>query len=236
VLGGDLDLASGNPEQRPAVDDEPGHAADATALTNDVSCVKDGLSRVVLWPGSPPGWSDHVGRFFDFGSGLVCDRADRCREDAVLHEADTLLVEAGASHATVELEEIARCWPGAMKSSRSGLVYGNLAALWSNFAAIGASRLLLAGLIEQRSELRLVSKAVPGAALTLVRLHAPLPVLEKRIRLREPASPEGEIDGARWWTRHLDQVRLEEDYLVETDDRAVGEVARDVLRLAGWLP
>jgi predicted kinase len=154
---------------------------------------------------------------------------------AVLHEADALLIDAGARHCTVELEEIARCWPDATESSRSRLVYGNLAGLWSNFAAVGASRLLLAGLIEQRSELRLVSEAVPGAAVTVVRLHAPLPVLEKRIRLREPASPEGEIDGARWWMRHLDQVCLE-DHLVETGGRTVGEVARDVLRLARWLP
>jgi adenylylsulfate kinase len=154
---------------------------------------------------------------------------------AVLHEADALLLEAGAGHATVELEELARCWPEATKDSRTRLVYGNLAALWSNFAAVGASRLLLASLIEQHSELQLISKAVPGGAVTVVRLHAPLPVLEKRIRLREPASPESEIDGARWWTRHFDQVRLE-DHLVETDGRQVGEIARDVLRLARWLP
>lgn len=154
---------------------------------------------------------------------------------AVLHEADALLIAAGGAHATVELEEVARCWTDETESSRSPLVYGNLAALWSNFAAVGASRLLLAGLIEQRSQLRLISKAVPGPTVTVVRLHAPLPVLEKRIQLREPASPEGELDGARWWTRHLHQVRLE-DHLVETDGRAVGEVARDVLRLARWLP
>jgi hypothetical protein len=93
---------------------------------------------------------------------------------------------------------------------------------------------MLAGLLEQRSDLRLVAKAVPGAAVTVVRPDAPLPVLEERLRRREPASPEGELDGARWWTRHLDRVRLE-DHLVQTDGRAVGEVARDVLRLAGWL-
>lgn len=154
---------------------------------------------------------------------------------AVLREADALLVAAGAGHATVELEEIARCWPDATEISRSRLVYGNLAALWSNFAALGTSRLLLAGLIAQRSDLRLVSEAVPGAAVTVVRLHALLSVLEKRIRLREPAPAEGEIDGTRWWTRHLDRLRLE-DHLVETDGPAVGDVARDVLRLAGWLP
>jgi predicted kinase len=155
---------------------------------------------------------------------------------AVLHQADELLVEARVSHATVELEEIAGCWPSVMESSRLELVYKNLTALWANFAAVGASRLLLSGLLEQRPQLHLVSKAVPGAAIILVRLHAPLSVLEQRIRLREPESPLGEIDGARWWTRHFAQVRLDEDHLVETDGRTVREVALDVLRLAGWLP
>ncbi len=154
---------------------------------------------------------------------------------AVLHEADRLLVARGARHATVELEEIARCWPDAIESSRTTLVYRNLAALWSNFAAVGASRLLVAGLVEQRSELRLFSEAVPGATLTVVRLHAALSVLEDRIRLREPGSPDSELDGARWWMAHLDEARLE-DFLVETDERPAGEVAREVLRLAGWLP
>jgi predicted kinase len=177
-----------------------------------------------------------VERFVDLVPVLFVTGPIGVGKTAVLHQADELLIGAGVAHATVELEEIAGCWTSAMESSRSELVYGNLAALWSNFAAVGASRLLLSGLLEQRSQLGLVSRAVPGAAVTLVRLHAPLPVLEKRIRLREPDSPEGEIDGARWWTRHFDQMPLEEDHLVETDRRTVGEVARDVLRLADWLP
>ena len=153
---------------------------------------------------------------------------------AVLHEADSLLIEAGACHATVELEEIARCWPKAIESSRASFVYQNLAALWSNFAAVGASRLLLSGLVERRSEVERVLTAVPGADVTVVRLHAPLPVLEQRIRLREPASPDGELDGARWWSRHFEGEQPE-DYLVATDQRPVREIAREVLRLAGWL-
>ncbi len=152
---------------------------------------------------------------------------------AVLHEADLLLIESGASHATVELEEVARCWPDTMET-RAPLVYRNLAAIWSNFVAAGASRLLLAGLVEQRSELRLLSQAVPGAAVTVVRLDAPLPVLEQRIRRREPGKPEPEIDGARWWAERLHETRPE-DHLVPTEGRSVGEIAREVLRLASWL-
>jgi len=82
--------------------------------------------------------------------------------------------------------------------------------------------------------LRFVPEAVPGAAVTVVRLHAPLSVLEQRIRLGEPSTPETEIEGARWWAEHLENARLE-DHLVETHDRPVGEIAREVLRLASWL-
>lgn len=176
-----------------------------------------------------------MGRFSTVVPVLLVTGPIGVGKTAVLHEADELLIEAGIGHCTVELEEIARCWTDATESSRRSLVYQNLAALWSNFAGAGASRLLLAGLLEQRSELRFVSEVVPGAAVKIVRLHAPLSVLEERIRLREPGSPEGEIDGARWWTEHLEQARPE-DHLVETEGRPVSEIAHEVLRLAGWYP
>ena len=152
---------------------------------------------------------------------------------AVLHEADALLIEAGSHHATVELEEIARCWPNAIEGSRN-LRLPKPRGAWSNFVAVGASRLLLSVLVEQRSDLRLVSEAIPGAAITVVRFHAPLSVLEQRVRQREPLGPEGELVGARWWTQHFNEVRVE-DYVVETENRSVGEIAREVLRLADWL-
>lgn len=155
-------------------------------------------------------------------------------KSAVLHEADSLLIEADARHATVELEEIARCWTKAIENSRASFVYQNLAALWSNFAAVGVSRLLLSGLVEHRSELLGVSEAVPGAVVTVVRLHAPLEILEQRIRLREPAFAEDDLDGARWWSRHF-EAEQPEDHRVTTVERPPRDVAREVLRVAGWL-
>lgn len=172
--------------------------------------------------------------FFDVVPVLVVTGPIGVGKTAVLHETDALLIEAGSRHATVELEEIARCWPNAIEGSRTTFVYKNLAALCSNFVAVGASRLLLSALVEQRSDLRLVSEAIPGAAITVVRLHAPLSVLEQRIRQREPTEPAGELVGARWWTQHFNEVRVE-DYVVETENRPVGEIAREVLRLADWL-
>jgi hypothetical protein len=112
---------------------------------------------------------------------------------------------------------------------------GRRAALWSNFVAIGASRLLLSALVEQRSDVHLVSEAIPAAAITVVRLHASMAALEQRIRLRELASLEEDLVGARWWTQHFSEVRVE-DHVVETENRSIGQIAREVLRLAAWLP
>lgn len=172
--------------------------------------------------------------FVDMVPVLVVTGPIGVGKTAVLHEADALLIEAGSDHATVELEEIARCWPKAVEVSRTTFVYQNLAALWSNFVAVGASRLLLSALVEQRSDMHLVADSIPGAATTIVRLHASLSALERRIRLREPVRPEDELVGARWWTEHFDEVRVE-DHLVETEDRPLAEVAREVLLVADWL-
>jgi hypothetical protein len=153
---------------------------------------------------------------------------------AVLHAADAILVAREAHHATVELEEIARCWTAGVATSRVAFVHQNLATLWSDFARAGATRLLLSALIERRQDVERISEAIPAAVVTVARLHAPLAVLEHRIRTREPASPAGELEGARWWTRHF-EVEHPEDYLVESDQRPIREIAADVLRLGGWL-
>lgn len=154
---------------------------------------------------------------------------------AVLHEADSLLLSAGSCHATIELEELARCWSPAVEPARVAFVHRNLGAVWANFRAAGADRLLLSALVGRRSDVEGVVDAVPGAAPAIARLHAPLPVLEQRIRTREAAhAVDGELDGARWWARHFEQEHPE-DFLVASDARPVREVAGELLFRAGWL-
>src|SRR5919204_5424690 len=108
--------------------------------------------------------------FFDVVPVLLVTGPIGVGKTAVLHEADALLIEAESGHATVELEEIARCWPNAIEGSRMAFAYRNLAAVWANFVSIGASRLLLSALLEQRSDLHLVLEAIHDAAITVVRL------------------------------------------------------------------
>ena len=69
---------------------------------------------------------------------------------------------------------------------------------------------------------------------SVVRLHAPLPLIEERIRRREP-NPEDELSAARWLEPLMDTCGLA-DYLVENGRRPLRAVESEVLRLAGWLP
>lgn len=157
-------------------------------------------------------------------------------KSAVLHEADALLIEASVSHATVVMEELARCWPVPPEDpvQRVNSMYRNLTALWSNYAARGAERLLLEMLVDDRSDLRLLTEAIPGADITVVHLRAPLELIEERIRRREPDDPEDELCGARWWATRMERWAID-CVVVNNGDRSVRGVAAEVLRAADWL-
>lgn len=165
-------------------------------------------------------------------SALVVTGPVGVGKSAVLSAADVELVKSGRRHATVELDEIVRFWPprAAGQPSRP-LVYRNLAALWSNFAEADADRILLAGLIESRSDIRDIEDAIPNAAITVMQLRASLPVLENRVRRRE-FDPADELSGARWWFTHMERAPIG-DHVVDTDGRSVRDVAVEVLRIAG---
>jgi hypothetical protein len=166
---------------------------------------------------------------------LVITGAVGVGKSAVLHEADRALVEAEMAHATVVLEEIARSWPVATDDlGTEPVAYVNLASLWSNFADRGAERLLIELILEDRSQLRHLLRAVPGADVTVVRLRAPLSLIEERVRQREP-SPDTEVSAARWLAPRMDELKVE-DHLVENGRRPLPDVAAEVLRLVGWLP
>lgn len=139
-------------------------------------------------------------------------------KSTVLREADALLTGRDICHASVELEDIA---------------YRNLAALWVNYSDAGADRLLLSLLMEQRSDLDRVHEAIPDATITVVRLHAPLAVIEARIRSTERTDPEQEVGAARWWAIRLERSTFA-DHIVDNSTRPPREVAAEVLNLLGW--
>src|SRR4249920_4045233 len=90
----------------------------------------------------------------------------------ILAEASDLLTADGVVHAAVDLDTFGMgqltetAWPD--------LAYRNLSCVWQNYAAAGATRLLIAEAVEDRRELTRIQEAVPGADIVVCRLTAAL--------------------------------------------------------------
>lgn len=151
----------------------------------------------------------------------------------VLGEASDLLTARGVVHAVIDLDDLAAA--GLSDQVCTELTYANLAAVWSNFATAGVTRLLLAEAVETADELSRIRAAIPDSTVVVCRLTATVETMQQRLRTREPGMLQQTfVARARELDEILERARLE-DFCVANDDRPVTDVAADVLNLAGWL-
>ena len=68
-----------------------------------------------------------------------------------------------------------------------------LAAVWSNYAGAGITRLLIAEAIDSADKLERIRRAVPGAEIVVCRLRASLGTMQERVRVREPGMRQEEF-------------------------------------------
>jgi broad-specificity NMP kinase len=156
----------------------------------------------------------------------------------MLDRMSRLLREANVPHATVDFDQLTTAFPRSPADDVWGTQLGlaNLASIWRNYQTAGADRLLIARVLEARSELEGYRTAVPGAEITVVRLRAPLKALRARLRERggSEASLLWHLGRAVELARQMDESRVE-DVLVETEERDPTELAHQVLVQLGWL-
>jgi predicted kinase len=150
-------------------------------------------------------------------------------------EVSWRLSQAHLRHAFIDMAVLGTCWPAPPDDPwNERLVHRNLACVWANCAAAGAQRLVVCRVLEARSLLDRIVDAVPGARITVVRLQAPLPVLQQRLRAREAGcDPSWYLDVAAYLVDVLERSDVA-DHVVDNAERPVPDVAREVLRLARW--
>jgi adenylylsulfate kinase-like enzyme len=153
---------------------------------------------------------------------------------AVSHAVADRLRAAGIPHAMLDIDAIAECYPHPPDDRWNfRLVMKNLAALWRNFREAGATWLILNWVVESKDELEAYREAIPSAELIVVRLRAPVAVLEERVRRRATDSDLAwEIARSRELAEQMDATNLQ-DVLIETDGRSVAEVAEEIV--ARWV-
>jgi adenylylsulfate kinase-like enzyme len=98
----------------------------------------------------------------------------------------------------------------------------------------GIEHLILARVLWERESLDRYRQAIPDAEITVVRLTAPLDVIEARIRHREPGSAiEWYLERARELEDHR-KAHPVEDRLVRTEERDVRDIAQEIISALGW--
>ncbi|MEU3032358.1 AAA family ATPase [Streptomyces incarnatus] len=150
-------------------------------------------------------------------------------------EIREILRERKVAHALIDMDNIRWCYvPDSRDRFNRELGAKNLAAVWANFREAGADRLVLSGVVETREDTRLIEQAVPGADISVYRLHVDETTLEGRMRQRERG---------RGLARNL--ARAKEltdimarngigDHLIDAD-RELDEIAEEIVGLSGWL-
>jgi chloramphenicol 3-O-phosphotransferase len=146
-----------------------------------------------------------------------------------------LLNTRGVAHAVIDADWLRWCHPSPPHDPfQMQLGLRNLAAVWANYRNAGAARLVLADIVETRAILAEYRSAIPGAAITLVRLHAALPALHARLAQREAgASLSWHQQRAGELLAQMERDALE-DLRVDTEGKAIGDIAAEVLGRAGW--
>jgi hypothetical protein len=145
------------------------------------------------------------------------------------------LAEMRIPNAAVDLDGLTAQWPPSSKWN-ADLMFENLAVLWPNYRDHGVTHLVLANVLEDGAELERYAVAVPGAALTVVRLVAPHATRVERLVGRMPPGQSRD-----WHLHRTDELEdiLEraayEAFTVENGSRPTREVALEVLTRAGWI-
>jgi hypothetical protein len=165
---------------------------------------------------------------------LVISGAAGVGKSSTALEASAQLADRGVAHALVDTDELDRIFPVPADLAR--LTERNLACVWQGFRDLGADRLILVGVyFDRQAELAWVSRAVPDARFTLVRLVASEQTTLDRVRRRELGSGlEGQLSRTRRQMDAQAQDQRPEVHRMSSDGRSVVEVALAVLELVAW--
>ena len=151
------------------------------------------------------------------------------------NEVSTSLERRGVAHTFIDLDTLAETYPRP-SDDRFGarLALSNLRAVWINCAAAGSRNLIVARVVETRGELEDIQQAIPGSRPTVCQLRASDEMLIDRVRIREVGS------GRDWHeVRALElaqslQRRAPADFVVDTDDRSVPQIADEIVGQVEW--
>jgi hypothetical protein len=168
------------------------------------------------------------------GSLLIITGSMGAGKTSVLGEASDILTRRQIAHAAIDVDALGLAYlPATTRNDEA--MYCNLRSIYTNYAALGVTRFLLSRAVESRSELEIVRRSVSATDVTVCRLTASVETLELRVKMRESGiSQQQYVSRVADLNAILDDAHLE-DFALINENRALTEVAHDMLVRAGWL-
>jgi len=150
-------------------------------------------------------------------------------------EVSHLLAAAHVEHAVIEGDNLDQAYPQPWLRGL-GLAERNLAAMWANYRRAGYRRLVFTNTVSV-VQLDVLTAALGGDVhATAVLLTAGDRTARARLARREVGSGlDSHIQRSEDAARMLEAEAPASVHRVSTDGRAVTDIARDVVRLTGWL-
>lgn len=181
----------------------------------------------------------HMGGCYDRSvrSGLFMNGTCGSGKTTIGAAVAELVAGAGEPVAFVDMDALSHSWPRPPEDAfNKALGIRNLASVVRNFSDAGLMSVVIAGVIRDEGDLARYEEAL-RLNLTVVRLLAPLDVIDERLRSRY-----GEIDteGMAWHRQRAPELsgildRSTVPMVAISNTASVSEVAREVLTTCGWL-
>jgi hypothetical protein len=160
-------------------------------------------------------------------------------------EVSAQLTAVNVRHAAIETDELDRIFPLPSASELEGLRAGmtdiseiNLASIWRNYRALGCDRLILSGVMVFLDEARKwISRAIPSAEFTIVRLLGSNETLLSRLEKREIGpGMEDQVHRTLRQAKQIATIGSTGAMELKTDGKSPQELASELLNQIGWLP
>jgi predicted kinase len=167
---------------------------------------------------------------------VVLSGAPGAGKSSLAEEMFDQLQERDVRHAVIDVDALCLSYPfRAGDPYNSVTAIENVASVWANFSRQGIGRLVLVRVVESRADVERLLAAVPGGRATVCHLAASPSTVEERIRRREAGSSTESLVARG---RQLAAMAPDADFVdivLETDGKALDELAMELLAKLGWI-
>jgi hypothetical protein len=152
-------------------------------------------------------------------------------------EVSHQLARRGVAHATIDTDELDRIEPSPPLDELMQVTERNLRAMWSTYADLGHTRLLLVGvMVDLPFHLRWFGEVLGTADVRAVRLVVSDDELTARVRRREIGTGGDEqLERSLAYAAFVAaEARPDGVLYLDTDGRLPAEIAADIVEYSGW--